>query len=234
MKTLLFGCLVALLVASCAAEDTGRVVVAFDVSGLTGPQAGGDDLMTDEAGMAHLDRFPAYLVLRVEGEDLDEPVTASWPEEIPSEEELEGDVALEVEVPAGEGREVFLDLLWAEGGEVSTYVVPEPGAAPPTVAIAGGGEEELILAPVELPRGTVVAELGSSHEVISFAWVDDQTFAALPSVDPTGEEEIVSQLAVGRTYWPLVELADGSRPDLSRQTVNLDSEGELLEITLDL
>lgn len=220
-----------LLFTGCTA-DSGNIVVAFDTSGITGPMSPGDGLMTDDDGYAHLEWFPAFLVIRVTAEDMDEPVTVTWPEEIP--DDLGEEVVLDFEVPAGDAREVSLVLLLVDGeGMTGTHVSPGPGRAPERVDISAGGTAEVTITPQLLPRGTVEATWRTAYSVVSVSWIDDRAGAVLPST-PAADGFTTTALSVGRTYWPRVELDGGEFRDISSQRVILESEGQTLPVELQL
>jgi hypothetical protein len=222
----------ATLLTACDAGSAGELVLAIDTSSLTGPLADSGTPITDETGLALLERFPLFLVLRVNGSDLDQPIVATWPEEVP--EELPETVTLELEIPAGEERRGSLDLVIVEDtGSVFTYVLPEPGNSPPTFDIAPGQEMLMDLAPAELAHGTLEATWNGSPSLDHLSWVDDRAGVVLPPVI-VNDDQTTAELSVGRVYWPRVTFEDGTVSDLDHQPVSLSSEGELQQIELEL
>jgi hypothetical protein len=224
---------IAATLAGCAADGgTGSLAIAFDTSGLTGPMSPGDGSMTDEDGLAHLEWFPVFLVVRVTAADMGDPVVATWPEEIPGS--LGSEVALDIEVPAGDAREVTLDLLLVdEDGVTGTFVSPAPGARPQVVDVAAGATQDLDITPRQLPTGTVAATWSGVHPVASVSWIDDRVGVVLP---PSQAEagSATTTLSIGRIYWPRVELDDGTVLDLQSQRVVVSTEGQIVAVELHL
>jgi len=224
--------LLAVSIIGCTGEDhDASVVVAFTGFSLTGPTADPGTPVTDESGLAHLDRFPAFLVVRVTATDLDLPVVGTWPEVVPEDFDETDDVELELEVPPGEGRQVDVSLMWADEADVvDTFVSP---ATAPFDVVSNQTTEVPIDFPDALARGTVRATWSAAHDVASVAWVDSFLGAVMPP-SPAVDGLATTELSEGRTYWPIVLYADGSEgPDLSSQTVTLTA-GQSLDVTLQL
>jgi len=218
---------------ACSGADNGHLSVSFEVSGLTGPQGDGEVVIPESFGLYSLDPAarPIFIRLVVEADDLDRPPTASWPGADDDPEVSE--VTLDLEVPPGVDRRIFVSVIIAGDEATTTYSDPGPGADPNTFDIGAGEERELVLAPVEVPEGTVTLRWDPAVEVTSVAWVDEQNKVALPLLYPEENSQVTSRLAINRSYWPLVEL-DGGFVDLSRQTVSLEREGQLRVVDLEL
>ncbi len=219
--------------AGCSADgSSGSIQVALDTSGLVGPFPNGGNPMSDDTGLARLELFPAYIVYWIEANDMDETLTGTWPEEIP--DDIEDEIVIDVEVPAGEERSVSLDLIMVDSSTLATtYMSPSPGEEPQKVDIEAGQDTDLEITLTELGRGTVEASWSSSFDVASVSWVDERAGAVLPSAAAdTGT--VTVELSIGRTYWPRVELRDGTVEDLEHQIIELDRAGVQLNIELDL
>ncbi len=230
---LAFITLVCLTAWSCTQPvDEGVVVFALDSEMLRGPTADPGTPMLDESGIAHLDRFPAFLVIRVEADDLESPIITHWPTEVP--EELPEVVTLDLSVPAGMGRRVAVDLVLADDvGFVTTWIAPAINGPDLITDVAAGEDVEIDVPLSEVPRGTITATWDHGYSVEGLSWVDDSLGATLPTMSPI-DEAVTTELAVGRLYWPRVVLTDGSTLDLPEQSVSITREGERSDVTLNL
>jgi hypothetical protein len=171
--------------------------------------------------------------VRVEADDLPAPLVATWPETVPTAPPRE--VALEIEVAPGRDRRVSVELALAEpGAPLRLLVAPLPGEAPATVDVAADRTVEVDVAVADLPAATLRAAWESDREVASVAWVDERLGAVYPPVTlAAGRVEVDALLPAGRTYWPRLALADGSRVDLADDRVWLDPAGAAIDLDLD-
>jgi hypothetical protein len=187
--------------------------------------------MVDSTGLARLDRFPAYLVATVDS-DGERPVVGRWPAAVPAEMPLE--VTLDLTVPAGDDREVSVILALAgDDGAVTTYAAPGPGEPPLLVDVPAGAVAEVDAALAALGFATVRATWDREADVAGVAWVDEVLGVAYPAQAPDGDA-VETALAVGRLYWPRVELESGDVLDLRTQSVALARAGEVVQARLDI
>lgn len=216
--------------AGCSAGDSGRLLIGLEMSALSGPMADPGTPVMDDDGFAHLDRFPLFLNISINAEDMEAPVVARWPEEVPdSTPEV---IELELEVEAGQARQVDVELLYVIDEVPRTAVSPLPGDLATTVDIEAGQLTEADIAVTPLELALVTAQWSSSVSVTQIEWIDVDAQVVHPPLEPEGgSSEISSELAVGRTYIPRITLDSGEVTDLTSaatvvisgdQTVDLD------------
>lgn len=187
--------------------------------------------MMDEDGYAHLDRFPVFIVIQVEADDMSHPVSAVWPEVVP--EQVPDEVPLELEVDEGESRRVTVQLAQAAEGVAGIYISPAQGSDPLEVNVVAGETTEVEVELTELGTGTVMASWPEDQAVASLSWVDDEMGLILPPTEATGRMT-TTPLAARRTYWPRVTMENGDVIDLPLQSISLDRVGESLDVSLEI
>jgi hypothetical protein len=181
--------------------------------------------MRGDDGLVHLDRFPLFLIARVTGPSLTEPVTESWPDEVPTVTPEEVD--LDIILPPGEDHRLKVALLaLSEEHNLVTYEAPGPGESPLTARIVSNEETLLDITLTELERGTVNLSWAPMLSVESVAWVDDEAGVRLPPTRPE-QNNYLAQLAVGRTYYPEVTLESGEFQAFRELAVTLERQGQV-------
>jgi len=221
---------VAATLAGCIEAREG-LEVTIDLSALTLPAAGPGDPMRDASGLADLSQFPLFIEARVEADDLAAPVVAIWPETVP--DRAPDEVTLEIEVAAGQGRRLSVDLFLAEEGvPPALLVAPAPGAGPLVVDVAAGRVADVDVELAELSAATLRASWPAGIEVASIAWVEERARVLLPAVPAEGSSA-EAELPAGRTYWPRVALADGSTLDLDGERVLVEAAGATTSLDLE-
>lgn len=223
--------LAATLAGCDAGGGSGTVGVSLAPGALSGPMADPGTPMIDDDGLAHLDRYPLFVSVRVEAGDLDGPVHASWPDEVPAEDPEE--ITLDVAVAPGLARQITVEALTVDdGGRVATFRNPSPGRVPTIVDVVSGVTSDVDVELFELDTGTVRATWAGPGDLETLAWVDDAARVVLPAAAPV-DGAVETVLTVGRIYWPRVVTTDGETVDIPEHVVELTSRDEIREVSLD-
>lgn len=212
-------------------DEPGAVGLSIAPGALTAPMSDPGTPMFDDDGLAHLDRYPLFVTVRIEAGDLEAPVLESWPDEVPESEPDE--VVLDVTVAPGRARQVTVEALIAgEDGRVATFRSPAPGRVPTLVDVVSGETIDVDIELIEMATGTVRATWIGAAELESLAWVDDAARAVLPAAEPV-DGVVESRLSVGRLYWARVVTADDEVIDVPGHVIELTDEDEIIEVSLD-
>jgi|GEM_PF-5073453 len=206
MRVVLISALLALLLCACSDGSGGNALVRVSLEVPAAPQA---RLVADAQEIKS--EYTVALHVRVSAEDMTTEVSAEAV--VGQDENFDGLVELEMEVPAGSARS-FNGLLFSD--DLKTYA----NAAPVTMDLPEGKSVDLELTLKRLETGSLTVNLPQAAEGLYLTLEEESSALRMPAVSCEPESCAYPAAPLGLSLLPVLLNPDGSEERLDVVELN--------------